>query len=280
MAKVVIGIHGLSNKPEVTELYQNGWFKAMKEGLEKNQNVVDKNFNFEGVYWAGHNYSAPDTDGDTYRPAEPDALKQYKDRRIDDIVRIAEDAGGNVLDWFKNTLNINRTADRVLEGKLPDLHRYYEENGKYEELTGLLAAALEKYSNHRIMLIGHSMGSIIAYDALRDIGAQSTAITIEHFVTIGSPLGMPHVIKKIIDRHGTPRTPSIVKRWSNFSDRRDPVAMDEHLGDDYKANTAGVSVIDDLVLNDWRVKNGVDIFHKSYGYLRTPEFSKVLAEFI
>jgi len=106
------------------------------------------------------------------------------------------------------------------------------------------------------------------------------ARVIEHFITIGSPPGLPHVVKKMKERHASLRTPTVVRRWSNFADRRDPVATDEHLADDYRANVFGVRVDDDLVLNDWRSDTGADLFHKSYGYLRTPELSRVLAEFV
>ena len=66
-----------------------------------------------------------------------------------------------------------------------------------------------------------------------------------------------------------------MKKWSNLADRRDPVAADTHLSDDYQANDYDVKVGDDLVINDWG-----GIHHKSYGYLRTPEFTDLLKKFI
>ena len=51
--------------------------------------------------------------------------------------------------------------------------------------------------------------------------------------------------------------------------------MDIYLKDDYEANDAGVRVTDDLVMNDWG-----GMHHKSYGYLRTPEFTDVVRSFI
>jgi len=86
---------------------------------------------------------------------------------------------------------------------------------------------------------------------------------------------LPHVKHKIIKENRLVRTPSIVKNWTNLADRRDPVALDTHLSDDYQENYAGVRVKDDLVMNDW---GGIN--HKSYGYLRTPEFSDLLKNFI
>jgi hypothetical protein len=40
------------------------------------------------------------------------------------------------------------------------------------------------------------MGSIIVYDALRDLGRSESDFELSHFVTIGSLLGLPQVKKK------------------------------------------------------------------------------------
>ena len=60
------------------------------------------------------------------------------------------------------------------------------------------------------MLIGHSMGSIIAYDVLRIVGRQTPLVPVDHFITIGSPLGLPHVKTKIYEENDLVRTPSVV----------------------------------------------------------------------
>jgi len=50
-------------------------------------------------------------------------------------------------------------------------------------------------------------------------------------------LGLPHVKGKIIDQRAYDpqvRTPSMVKKkWVNYADRKDPVAVDVFLKDDY-----------------------------------------------
>lgn len=130
------------------------------------------------------------------------------------------------------------------------------------------------------MVIAHSMGSIIAYDTLREMGRSNPAPFVDHFVTIGSPLGLPHVKLKIWAESDLVRTPSVAKRWTNFADRRDPVAFDTHLAYDYEANADGVKVKDDLILNGYEPPAGLNIHHKSYGYLRAPEVSQAIRAFI
>ena len=78
----------------------------------------------------------------------------------------------------------------------------------------------------------------------------------------------------------TVRTPSVVsKKWVNFADPLDPVAVDNHLRGEYGENSRGVRVKDDLVSNDYKVE-GKNNHHKSYGYLRTPEMSRLVKEFM
>lgn len=278
MEKIVIGVHGLSNKP-APEVLEDWWRKAMLEGLSKNKCMHDVSLNFSSVYWADVFNKEPEQQPkghpDAYRPAEDGALKRYDENWLDAVREKLRDAGGDALDAFKGMFGIDKTADLVLKKKLPDLSRYYRQAEDRRELRKRLLSEIEKHLDKRILLMAHSMGSIIAYDVLRELGRKDPSIEIDHFVTIGSPLGLPHVKLKIAEESAPVRTPTIVSRWSNLADRRDPVAADLHLGDDYGPNANGVRARDDLVLNDW---GGIN--HKSFGYLRTPEFSELLAEFI
>ena len=77
------------------------------------------------------------------------------------------------------------------------------------------------------------------------------------------------------------RVPECVARWSNFSDPRDYAARwDTRLSNDYRANRAGVTVSDHLVINGYVTRSGKSNPHKIYGYLRTPEVSELIASFL
>ncbi len=273
-SKLIIGIHGLANKPEKNTLAK-WWAKSMVEGLNKNSRLPTTSVDFLSVYWADVMYPNPDPRPDAYREAKPGDLKYYKDGWMDYLRSHIMDAVGDFLDFMKSKLDIDEPAEKVLKEKLPDLYRYYKEETIRNELRGRLRKAINDNRDKRLMLVAHSMGTIIAYDVLRELGREDPNLSVEHFVTIGSPLGLPHVKHMIAKESPFIRTPSIVKRWTNLADRRDPVALDTHLSDDYEENYAGVKVKDDLVMNDW---GGIN--HKSYGYLRTPEFSDLLKTFI
>ena len=52
--KVIIGIHGLANKPEA-KILEGWWKKSLVEGLH-NLGVKNPTFDFKMVYWANFLY--------------------------------------------------------------------------------------------------------------------------------------------------------------------------------------------------------------------------------
>ncbi len=305
MDKIILGIHGLSNKPDVSVL-TSWWKNSIAEGLRVNQGMASPEFDFKMVYWADllYKYAMHDDDAfrfdrlynaEPYYPAEPEALKEYRTSWFDQIRAGAFDLVGTAIDRLKEQ-GFTALGDWALGRMLRDLSFYYEDDREIKARDGSfglartvlrdeLRAALLAEQGKDVLLIAHSMGSIIAYDVLRELGRSHPDMQISQFVTIGSPLGLPHVkakIVKIYDYDPRVRTPSIVtKSWVNFADKDDPVAADIHLRDDYLENARGIRVEDDLVSNDYRgPESGKANPHKSYGYLRAPELSRHIARFI
>ncbi len=300
---LIIGIHGLANKPPKPVL-SKWWQDAIKEGLLKNEQVIDPKFDFEMVYWANQLYKNPLHDDinfdfdqlyndEPYVEAVKGTLKSKKDGFLDALAAKSFDLTGETLDRLKAQFGFNRIADAFLGKLLKDLNRYYQNKKTQASLRDALKQSLLANKDRKIMLVAHSMGTIVSYDVLTLLGQSNPDYKIDQFVTIGSPLGLPHVKSKIIEEfthRGTEgervRTPSVVKEgWVNFADRKDPVALDVHLADDYDKNGSNIVCEDDLVHNDYRInkmgKNEPDRnHHKSYGYLRTPEFSKLVSKFL
>ncbi|MFQ5709603.1 MAG: alpha/beta hydrolase [bacterium] len=308
MAKVIIGIHGLANKPPEETLKQ-WWRQSIVEGLQKNNgHEPTPNFEFRMVYWANLLYKYPQHDdglfsfdklynGQPYVEAQAGALKEYKTSLLDKVRAGAFDVVGDALDYLKFKHDFDGVADWILGKVMKDLAFYYDDHRKIANRAGEpelarkvlrdeLKTAIRADQDNEIMLIAHSMGTIIAYDVLRDLGQSDPDLQIPYFVTMGSPLGLPHVKGKIIqERDYDPdvRTPSIVtKSWRNYADKDDKVSFDIHLHDDYGENRNGIRVVDDLVANDYHAPgpNGKGNPHKSYGYLRTPEISRHIREFL
>ena len=287
-ASIIIGIHGLANKPPLDEKRQ-WWKQALVEGLRRNCGKTTNELPFDFLYWADLRYPSPVSDLDNTQPYWEEAgaglFPAYRTHKWTEIINAAETIVGNELDFFELQTGIAKVSDYVLEKKLTDLATYYEDANFRIAVRKRLSETILQYRDQRIMLVGHSMGSIIAYDVLRLLGREAPQLRIDHFVTIGSPLGMPHVKYKISQENDLVRTPSIVGRWTNFAARRDVVAIDAKLGDDYEPNDQGVKVLDVPVINAYRgpadkLPANSPNYHKSYGYLRTPELSEVVRAFV
>lgn len=275
MDHIILGIHGLSNKPPADQLAQ-GWLAAMLEGLRINtgNDLAPEDLNFGLIYWADLMYEQPDPNPELYREATPGALKTYNDNWWDGLRAWAGSAIDDVIDKWRQDYGMNELAEKLLRLKLEDLSLYYQRPAIRSALQNRLKERIHAHANRKLIIVAHSMGSIIAYDVLRQLEAEP-AIAIDHFITLGSPLGLPYVKAKAIEnnRQQVPQTPNSVHHWVNMADRRDPITVDTHMADDYQANPSGVRVQDDLVLNDWGAPH-----HKIYGYLRTPEFSNTLRD--
>jgi hypothetical protein len=301
MAKVIIGIHGLSNKPAKNVL-ENWWTLSMKEGLKaigKQQDIPK----FEMAYWADLFYKNPldENIGDNRDPRFLDEPYRVSPRSLVSKVsstrlKVMDFLGEKINDLFLNpdfSLKYTYITDIIVDKYFHELGDYFKSaergNEKYgndvrSTIAKRVIETLNKYEGYDIFLVCHSMGSIIAFDIL---SFEAPNAKIKTLATIGSPLGMPNVKSQIASlqrKHGfssvTMKTPpSVVKSWVNFSDAEDPVAFNYRLSDDFSENELGVKPLDFLVFNNY-INNGERNPHKSFGYLRTPEFANALAEFI
>ena len=283
MGYKIIGVHGLANKPPEHTL-RNYWKKSILEGLKRNCGNKEQKVDLEIVYWADIKHPRPIPDGKNDEPYERapgrGKLKTYQEGWRDEVITSVLGVAAKPLDWAKKYFGVGDVTDAVLAAKLENLSSYYENAKTRDQMRGKLKEKLQEHKDKRLMLIAHSMGSIIAYDVLRAMGREDRHFQVDHLVTIGSPLGLPHVKNKIYSENHLVRTPSVVKKWTNFADRRDPVALDVHLSDDYAANDYGVKVRDDLVINTYANRQGKENHHKSYGYLRAPEMSSAIRAFL
>jgi hypothetical protein len=277
---IVIGIHGLKNKPAEV-LLERWWAASIQEGLQRNRGVAAP-FDFELVYWAGVQYPAPiaETDIDNpYLKAEGDGpLRRYEAGLLSKARVIAEKWGGRSIDKGKDLFGLNKNIDEIIGIAFDDLRDYYRESNKRTRIRSLLADALQRHHNKRVCLIAHSMGSIITYDVLRAM--ETSRPTIEQLVTIGSPLGLPIVAQHIREEFGQTTIPLQVRQWTNLADPGDKVALDCTLADEYRPSSGPAGVHDDLVHNKYVDRAGKADRHNSYGYLRTPELADIIHKFL
>lgn len=299
MAKVIICIHGLGNKPP-EELLKKWWRRSIIDGLRGIGEYI-LSPKIEMIYWADLLNSHP-LDPDIRDKSHPLFLNDIYTHSPKKIVIEKHEVRKKVLSFVEKqmdklflnkdqTINYSFISDFIIHKYFKDLETYYKAetiNGKNTLAKDLirqrLVDVLNRHKKDDIFLIAHSMGTIIAYDVLI---LNLSEATINTFVTMGSPLGIPIVISKIATElkekfHHSKKlsTPdSVTNFWYNFSDLEDKVAMNYNLADDYEPNIHGIKAIDFEVSNNYQV-NGEKNPHKSYGYLRAPEFSKILCQFL
>ncbi|MBI9034235.1 MAG: hypothetical protein JEZ03_07170 [Bacteroidales bacterium] len=301
MANVIIGIHGLGNKPPRV-LLEYWWKQAMREGLETHQYKTTLP-RFELVYWADIIYDKPlnarekNVDSPYYLDERyVPASKNFKEDNHDTRKKIVDFLGDQVHRIFLNddlSLNYSFIADSIVNKYFKELELYYtnsniNHNGNPNKTKDLIQSrllqVLEKYKTDNIMLVSHSMGTIIAFDVL---SWKLSTFSVHSFITMGSPLGLPMVVSKIAAEqnqklNGESHMVSpegVSKFWYNFSDITDKVAFNYKLADDFSENSLGIKPADFLVVNNYEINDNKNP-HKSFGYLRTREFSKILNDFI
>ena len=214
---------------------------------------------------------------------QPEPLAVDK-REIDSLVRRMKRVWhlfGDSYPWLTNIV-----ASKPLKLTLADTHRYLDNReGVADQIRGLLKDALLSAweANERILLIGHSLGSVIAYDVLwefsqakldlaRNGQATGERRKIDTLLTLGSPLATRFIRKALqgASRRGADRYPTNIRRWVNVTARGDMVALHPRIKPFFKPmlDLGLVESIEDDAgfYNHFRGSDGLDT-HKSYGYL-------------
>jgi hypothetical protein len=302
MARVIIGIHGLGNKPDPETLHA-WWERSMIEGLNKN-GYSAKLPKFEMVYWADINYKSP-MDKNIDDPHNPLFLDEkyttsppgFEAQDYPIRKKVVKYIGKLLYRIFLNedlTLNYAFIPSYFIRKYFRELDVYFLDDCEAvdphtckvkERIKQRLLETLEKYKDDEILLVSHSMGSIVAFDVL---SFMAKGLRVNTFVTIGSPLGMPMIISKVANQYKqNPRgkremitPPCICNKWINLYDILDKITFSYSLGKRYKPNDYNIKPIDSEVINDYHNAKGEHNPHKSYGYLRTKEFASLLNDFI
>lgn len=188
---------------------------------------------------------------------------------------------------------IPQLADETMQLHLRDLRRYMSnESGIADAIRRLLKMPLRAAHKvqHPVLLIGHSMGSVIAYETLwqmsRDPRDEADRGLRVDLVTIGSPLGMRYIQRRLIGRGetGERRYPDNIRHWDNFAAVGEMTAIDMTVRRDF-AEMISLGLVEDI--RDTPVHNyyhpdgtadGTLNVHAEYGYLVNTVVAKRIAE--
>jgi len=179
--------------------------------------------------------------------------------------------------------------DPRVKSMLRDTMRYFENrDGIADRIRNLVATEIEGAAaeSRSLCVIGHSMGSVIAYEALWKLTHEERRPpTVGLFLTLGSPLGMRYVQKHLLGlRDDSRRFPAGIRRWVNVSATGDLVSVDQQVADDFspmvdKGLTRAIEDVHEDVYTAFRNSDGLNP-HRSYGYLVHPQVGEVLRRWL
>ncbi len=150
-----------------------------------------------------------------------------------------------MLERLLRSESFARLAKRAFIGNLRQVSRFLSDASVKRQV---LDRVREMADNRTRVLIGHSLGSVVAYEYL----CQERPQAVELLITLGSPLGIPRLV---FDRLTPPPTngagawPGLAARWVNIADPRDIVALRKDLAALFPDAAGGRRVSDFLVSN-------------------------------
>lgn len=292
--KHIIYVPGKNPKPPSNQHREMLW-RALLEGVRRVDSDIIHDLkkhsdNFKLIAWNYLYYKSLD-DGENQEkwvdaviqkqePTERDIREanawKYK---LDKLLYKAIDQLPTLVQFLPQTARL--TAE--------ELDRYFKNEEKIaslvrEQLKQELRPLLE--NGHKVLLIGHSLGSVISYDTLWALSQlEHLPGKIDLFLTIGSPLGMNYVQKRLLghsykDHHK--KYPSNIRRWVNISAVGDITPLGRNLAEDYKGmlkpdNTQSITDHSEGIYNYFRNQEGLNC-HRSYGYLVNPAVGHVIAD--
>lgn len=151
-------------------------------------------------------------------------------------------------------------AELVIEQFLTDVAFYLDTPVIRAAVLDTVHKVLDEASDEcdAIVVIGHSLGSVVAYDVLQE--RRDRCSTVALLVTAGSPLGLPVVQRNLLPKGHRgpwtlPRRNGQIVPWLNAFDVRDPVALinpllglyDGEIRDERTANSSDPHSIEDYL---------------------------------
>ena len=246
-------IHGLANKPPLKDL-QRIWLNALAEETESGNGFSPE---LEGVtvsiiYWADIFYSAPVTaDGYENRNNEmeaslPDHSELNENSWIQEMLKyfpIEDEENQKILDApiDNNTPTYERIPipwaikKKIIREFLREAHDYlFNINNVKTTIQNRVLSDLSRQEGKGRIVVGHSLGSIIAYDVLV---ARRECPTVDAMMTIGSPLGIDEVQDKLCIGNNCGFPEKIIGDWVNIYDPYDIISrLDPNLANDFTDN--------------------------------------------
>lgn len=284
----LIFLHGRAQEKMDPQLLQLGWTDALRQGLKKSGLHLPPAVEIVFPYYGDlldqlvQQASLPSAEQVVARGGgnvNDKELQFYADflTELADNAGIADaeidqhftgpvaERGAANWEWVQAILKTldhkNILGDFAIKKATYDVYLYLTIKGIRKKVEAEVAAALD---NSPCVIVAHSLGTVVAYNILRNAPAMQVA----KLITIGSPLGL-NSIKKYLDPPLI-MPPCVAHGWFNAYDERDVVALNP-LDDRHFPITPAI-------VNKNDVNNDTSNRHGAEGYLKDAEVArKILA---
>ena len=153
-----------------------------------------------------------------------------------------------------------RFTSYTIDNYLRDVYLYLTNRSAAREINAIVQS---KLTDEPTVVIGHSLGSVVAYKVLLEQGAK---VKLRRYITVGSPLG----IRTISSKLGVLKYPPADLNWYNAYDEGDIVALNPLADPWFRTDPA--------ITNYNRVRNDTDNQHGIIGYLNDVAVARCVAE--
>ena len=291
--KTIIFVPGKNPKPPAKQHRDLLW-RTLQEGVrranpEVGQAFIEQQKQFHLVAWNSLYYhESKDISRDLpwidkliheHGPSQDDiAQAQHWHRKLDRFLF-------NIADHMHFII---RFLPKPVHDTIYETNRYFQNKDNIAcEIRELLKQELRPLLNQsqKVLLIGHSLGSVIAYDTLWEFSHEETVKDkVDLFLTLGSPLGMNYVQRRLqgYDLRNSKRFPTCIRHWANVASVGDVTALDREFHNDFGEMTK-LGLLESLndhcqgIFNFYHNEEGLNC-HRSYGYLVNPAVGEIIAD--
>jgi hypothetical protein len=223
----IVAIHGIYMHRSLRTTMQQDWHTAIVEGLANVRSPHARTLTVECAFY-GHEYN----DGKAGGEPEYAAIDIEPGLETELVLGIGAALGD--ADDDKAKLYLPGMVQRALvavqrselfNGRDSFLISFVKQVNRYltdADFCALVHAEVaEAMAQSPRLVIGHSLGSIIAYNWLRENDPDRPVA----LITLGSPLGFEAIRRRVGCRNGRSCWPGQVRSWTNIAAGHDAVAM-------------------------------------------------------
>jgi hypothetical protein len=289
---LILFIPGLRPKPEPV-VHRQELFRCLLEGIRRidpgsASAIAAKQENFEIASWTYGFYGEHrDIELDQ---ADIDSLLKKQHASAADRA-IASSWQRRLVRWLFRAADhlpvmLPHFATEELQLHLHDLNRYNRNrNGVADVARQTLKKPLQQAADagRPVLLLAHSMGSVIAYDALWQMSQESERdVSVHLLVTMGSPLGQNVIQRNLLgySKSGQERYPANILDWINIAAIGELTAIDMTLNNDFgeMVDLGLVAGIDDRTMYNYYHIDGELSVHAEYGYLVNEVTARIVSD--